>query len=723
MRFAPPYLLRFQMPMKTKLLSIVLAGVLAALNIAQAALAPLPQESQAAHLSAEILSRYHYRHVALDGGLSAQIFDNYLKMLDGEKLFFLQADIDRYADARTRLGEAIGHEDLSIPFAIFNLYQQRARERIAYARSLLKQGFDFKAKESYQLSRKDAPWAKSVGELNDLWRKRVKNEWLRLKLAGKDEKSIVATLDKRYQNALNGQSKLKSEDAFQTFMNAYATAMDPHTDYFGVRASEEFDISMRLSLMGIGAVLTEKDEYTTIRELLAGGPAALSGKLKPGDRIVGVAQGDGAMVDILGWRLDDAVALIRGQEDTVVSLDILPAEAGTDGKHRVISLVRKKISLDKMAASKSIIEVKDGSPNDGAAPRRIGVITLPEFYEDFAARRRGDKDFRSASRDVARLLEELKKERVDGVLVDLRNNGGGSLIEAIELTGLFIDQGPVVQQRDSEGNVSIERDTNPGLAWDGPLGVLINRGSASASEIFAAAIQDYGRGVVIGEPSFGKGTVQTVANLDEIAKNDRPKFGELKMTVAQFFRVNGGTTQLRGVTPDIGLPATTDASEFGESSYDNALPWTQIKPADYTRAGDLAGIVPLLNASHEKRINHDADFRYLQEDLAEVEKLRRKNLISLNEAERRKEREVQEARERSREATQNASDRAAAKALSQATRDDGMLASERNLSAQLAIEKQSKGAKDIFLTEAAHVISDEVGLLNARQASAPVRLH
>jgi len=697
--------------MKNKLLSILLAFTLAALNTAQAAapqLVPLEQEAQAAHISAEILSRHHYRHVALDGELSAQVFDNYLKMLDGEKVFLLQADIDRYADARTKLGDAILHEDMSIPFAMFNLYQQRISERIAYARSLLTKGFDFKAKESYPLSRKDAPWAKTVDELNDLWRKRVKNEWLRLKLAGKDDKSIIATLDKRYQSALNSQSKIKSEDAFQSFMNAYATTMDPHTNYFGVRASEEFDISMRLSLFGIGAVLTEKDEYTVIRELVAGAPAALSGKLKPGDRILGVAQGDGAMVDILGSRLDDAVALIRGPEDTVVTLDILPAEAGADGKHRIISLVRKKVSLDKLAASKSIIEVKDG-----AVTRRIGVITLPEFYQDFAARRRGDKDFRSASRDVARLLEELKKEQVDGVLVDLRNNGGGALVEAVQLTGLFIDQGPVVQQRDSEGDVHVEGDTSPGVAWDGPLGVLINRGSASASEIFAAAIQDYGRGVVIGETSFGKGTVQTVLNLDQIAKNDKPTLGELKITIAQFFRINGGTTQLRGVTPDIALPTMTDASEFGESSYGNALPWTRIAAADYIRAGDLSGIVPLLDASHEKRIKRDRDFRYLQEDIAEIEKLRRNNAISLNEAERRQDREAREAREKAREATQNASDRAGSKALSQAQQDDGLLSSERNLSTQLAIEQGSKNAKDILLTEAAHVLSDEVGLLKA----------
>ncbi len=697
--------------MKNKLLWILLAFALAALNTTQAApqLMPLEQQSQAALLSAKVLSRYHYKHIALDDSLSSQIFDNYLKELDGEKVFFLQADIDHFAYARTKLDDAILDKDLSTPFAIFNLYQQRIAERFTYARSLLKKGFDFKIKESYQYTRKNAPWPKSEVELNDLWRKRVKNDWLRLELAGKDNKSIVDTLGKRYDNTLNSLSKVKSEDVFQDFMNAYAMAIDPHTNYFGVRASEEFDISMRLSLVGIGASLYDKDEYTTIKELLAGGPATLSRKLKAGDRIVGVGQGqNGPITEIMGWRIDDAVALIRGAEDSVVRLDVLPAEAGTDGKHKLISLVRKKITLDKQAAKKSIIEVKDGG-----VTRHIGVISLPEFYQDFAAHQKGDKDFKSATRDVSRLLDELKKDKVDGVLVDLRNNGGGSLDEAIELTGLFVGKGPVVQQRDSEGNITVDSDTSAGLAWNGPLGVLINRASASASEIFAAAIQDYGRGVVIGEPSFGKGTVQTVADLDQIAKHDKPEFGEIKMTIAQFFRINGGTTQLRGVTPDINLPSMTDAEEFGESSFDNALPWSQIKAADYTPSGDLTSILPILIANHDKRVSHDKDFKYLQEDIAEFNKLRQKNLISLNEADRRKEREAQESREKSREKNRgnNESDKATAEARSRALQDDGMLSSERNLSADLAIENANKNAKDILLNEAAHVLSDEAGLL------------
>lgn len=678
-------------------------------------LMPLPEQSKVAHLAAEILIQHHYKQVPLDDETSSLIFDNYLKALDGEKVYFLKADIERFASARVKLDDAILNEDLSIPFDIFNLYQQRIAERLVFARSLLKKGFDFQRRESYRYERKNEPWVQSSAELNDLWRKRVKNDWLRLKLTGKDAKSIADTLNKRYEQVLKSLSKVKSEDVFQIFMNAYAMTIDPHTNYFGIRASEDFDISMRLSLFGIGAVLQTRDEYTTIREILAGSPAALSGKLKAGDRIVGVGQGrNGSIVDVMGWRLDDAVALIRGKENSVVQLDVLPAEAGPDDKHQIISIVRKKISLDKQAAKKSILEVKDGS-----ATRHIGVISLPGFYQDFAAHQRGDKNYKSATRDVSILLAELKKDKVDSVLIDLRNNGGGSLEEAIELTGLFIDKGPVVQERDSKGNIMVSSDEDAGLAWDGPLGVLINRGSASASEIFAAAIQDYGRGVVIGEPSFGKGTVQTVVDLDRIAKNAKPKFGELKMTIAQFFRINGGTTQLRGVIPDINLPALTDAEEFGETSFNNALPWSQIKPAIYSYAGDLTAVVPKLMASHELRMSNDREFRYLREDLARVDDQRKKNYISLNESDRRKEREAQEARIKMREKgskadkVSTATEKKIVEARKVAMEDDGLQANERNLVADLAIEKARKDAKDIFLDEAVHILSDEVGLLKA----------
>jgi len=710
--------------MRQKLLWIVLALATAAQGATLAAGTPYPpelkpaqQEAQAAHLAAEVLARYHYKGVLLNDALSEKIFDQYLKSLDSEKVFFVQADIDRFSGVRTRLGDAILKEDLSVPFAIFNLYERRASERYGYARTLLTTGFDFQQDESYQYSREKEAWPKTEAEMRELWRKRVKNDWLRLRLSGKDDRSIIEVLEKRYDNFLKRIGRIKSADAFQAFMNAYTMAIEPHTNYMGPRAAAEFDISMKLSLVGIGAVLAEFDDYTTIRELVPGGPANLSGQLKIGDRIVGVAQGEsGVMTDILGWRLDDVVAQIRGAPDSVVVLDVLPADAGPDGKHKLVSIVRKTISLEQQAAKASVRSILDGK-----ATRRVGVISLPSFYEDFAARQKGIRDYKSATRDVARLLDGLKKEKVDSVLIDLRNNGGGSLVEAVELTGLFIDKGPVVQQRNASGEISVESDTRAGVAWDGPLGVLINRGSASASEIFAAAIQDYGRGLIIGEPSFGKGTVQTMVDLDRVAKNSKPQFGELKMTVAQFFRINGGTTQLRGVKPDILFPAVFDEENFGESSFDNALPWAQVKAADYVPAGDLKGVLPILSALHQARVKSDKDFQHLQEDIAESKLQRKKNLVSLNEAERRKERDAQEARFASRESRRDTGESAnddglgkeSAAVKGRALRDDGLQAGERNLANELAAEKVRKNAKDVLLNEAVHILSDEVGVLKA----------
>ncbi|RAX37447.1 carboxy terminal-processing peptidase [Rhizobium tropici] len=660
-------------------------------------LTPLPQQAQAAHLSAEFLTRFHYRPVPLDDALSSKVMNRFIKSLDPDRIIFLQADIDKFMAGSTKIDDAINQEDLNIPFSIFNTYEQRVVDRMSYARGLLKQKFDFSVQEDYPLVRDKQPWPQSEAESNDLWRKRVKNDWLRLKLAGKDDAAIRDTLDKRYENSLERAYKYKSDDVFQSFMDAYTTSVDPHTDYFGATASAEFDISMKLSLVGIGAVLQERDDYTTIRELVAGGPAQLSGKLAVGDRIIGVGQGEnGAIKEVVGTRLDEIVQMIRGAKGSVVRLDILPADAGPDGKHHVISLVRDKISLDKQAAKKTILSVKDGD-----ATRKIGVITLPAFYEDFEARRKGDKDYRSASRDVAKLLDELKQDKVEGVLIDLRNNGGGSLAEAIDLTGLFVGKGPVVQQRNADGQVEVENDDLSTPAWTGPVGVLINRGSASASEIFAAAIQDYGRGVIVGEPSFGKGTVQTVVNLDQVAHNAKPKFGELKLTVAQFFRVDGGTTQLRGVTPDISLPGLSDPKSFGESSYDNALPWTQVKPAKYTPAGNIKALLPQLQSRHDERVQNDKDFQRFVEDIAVLKAQRDRQVISLNETERRNEMAAQANRLKSRDQINDGVDTG---------EDDGLQANERSLSADIAIEKARKNAKDVLLNEAAAILADEADL-------------
>ncbi|MGO4197706.1 carboxy terminal-processing peptidase [Rhizobium sp. YAF28] len=660
-------------------------------------LAPLKQQAQAAQLSAQLLTRYSYRPIALDDALSARIMDQFIKSLDPDHVLFLQADIDRFMSDRSEIDDAIEQKDLKIPFAIFNAYEQRIVDRMNYARNLLKQDFDFSVQENYSVLRDKEPWPQSEAESNELWRKRVKSDWLPLKLAGKTDAAIRETLDKRYANALERAYQYKSDDVFQLFMDAYATSIDPHTDYFGANASADFNISMKLSLFGIGAVLQERDDYTTIRELVPGGPAQLSGKLSVGDRITGVGQGkDGAIKEVVGTRLDEVVQLIRGKKGSVVRLDILPADAGADGAHRVVSLVRDKISLDKQAARKTVLSV-----NVGDVTRKIGVITLPTFYEDFEARHKGDKDYKSASRDVAKLLDELKQEKVDSVLIDVRNNGGGSLDEAIDLTGLFIGNGPVVQQRGSDGKVEVRSAEFAAPVWTGPMGVLINRGSASASEIFAAAIQDYGRGVIVGEPSFGKGTVQTVVDLDQMVRNSKPEFGELKVTIAQFFRVNGGTTQLRGVTPDISLPGLSDPTSFGETSYDNALPWAQIKPANYTPADTVTKLLPTLQSRHDGRVASDPDFQGLVKDIADLKAQREKGIISLNEAERRKEATARENRRKSRAELGDGEDPGG---------DDGLESNERSLSADIAIENARKKAKDVLLNEAAAILADEADL-------------
>jgi len=711
-----------------------------------------PSEAEAAVWATRFLTRFHYKPTPLDDAMSQQIFKRYLDSLDGDKLFFTQADLDKFAGYKDKLDDAIYDQDLSAPYAIFNIYEQRVGERVAYARTLLAKGFDFSVDESYQYDREKVAWAKDDAEVDDLWRKRIKNDWLRLKLAGKADKDIRETLDKRYASYLDRVHQLNSEDVFQTFMNAYASSIEPHTNYLGPRASENFDIAMKLSLEGIGAVLQRDDDYTAIREIVPGGPAALSGKIKVGDRIVGVGQGDhGAITDVVGWRLDDVVEKIRGTKDTTVRLEILPADAGTDGKHEMLALVRKKVSIEEQAAKKSIIEVKEGTHT-----RKVGVILLPTFYQDFDARRRGDKDYKSATRDVEKLLGELKQEKVDGVIVDLRNNGGGSLAEATDLTGLFIDKGPVVQVKNAGGQIEAEEDTTAGMAWDGPMAVLVNRASASASEIFAAAIQDYGRGVIVGEPTFGKGTVQNLVDLDDVAHNEKPTFGEVKMTIAQFFRINGGSTQLRGVTPDISFPLTVDSKDFGESSYDNALPWTSIAPANYKPVADLKPVVPMLVERHNERSGKNVEWQNFEADLADMRKLRDEKTVSLNEQARRKERDEQEAKRKARDevaghATPDADpvakanqkiqddskDRgsgkpgdadakkavasvdAAKKAGDSATdkdnavaQDDGLQPDERDISSDLKREKEAKSKRDIVLDEAAHILADEVGLIH-----------
>ncbi|NGZ85090.1 carboxy terminal-processing peptidase [Duganella aceris] len=664
-------------------------------------LSPDASASAAAVWSTRILSRYHYRPMALDAAMSEKIMRRYFDALDPERLLFSQADVDLYLKSSPTLGEATSHGDLAVPFALYALYQQRFEARMDYARSMLKTDLDFSVDESVQLNREKEAWPDGEEGLHELWRKWVKNDWLRLRLAGKNDKAIRDTLLKRYDNYVTRIHKMDSEDVVQIFIDAYAVSVEPHTNYLGPRVAEAFDFNMRLSLEGIGCTLQTREDYTVIRNIVPGSPAARSGKLHIGDRIVGVGQGtSGPIAEIIGWRINDVVELVRGKKNSTVRLEVLPAQAGQDGKHILVPLVRNTISMAEQSAKKSIVE-----SGEGAGKRRIGIISLPAFYQDFQARHNGDKNFKSASRDVAVLLAELKTAKVDSILMDLRNNGGGSLDEAVDLTGLFIDKGPVVQQRNADGSINVSSDTKPGMAWDGPMGVLINRGSASASEIFAAAIQDYGRGLILGTTSFGKGTVQTVIGLDRFGQGQKPRMGEVKMTIAQFFRVNGGTTQLKGVVPDIRLLPLADDETFGESSYDNALPWTTLKPLPFVPAGDLTPVVMTLDRQHLARTASDKAYRYLEEDLALQGKLRKANVISLNETVRRRERDEQVARLRSREKMAGEKYRT----------DDGLQGDERSLFVELAAEAAAKKTKDIVLNEAVHVLADEAALMVAQQ--------
>ena len=655
-------------------------------------------------------SRYAYRPRALDDALSQEVHTRYLEALDPGKMFFTAQDVAAFDGYRTRLDDAIKAGDLAPAWTMFARFRQRAEERIAHARGLLKGGFDFSGQDSFAFDREDAPWAADTAALNALWKQSVKNDWLRLKLAGKQPDEIRKTLDKRYANVLDGIAQLKGEDVFQSFLNAYAGAIDPHTDYLTPRSAQNFNMTISNSLEGIGAVLQRQDEVVVVREVVPGGPAAKTGRLKPGDRVVAVGQGaSGEMKDVVGWRVDDVVQLIRGAADSKVRLDVVPAEAPLDSKPERLVITRARVRLEDARAKAETITLPAQA---GAPARRIGVIKLPGFYQDFEARRRQEGDYASATRDVARMLAEFRAQKMDGVVLDLRNNGGGSLSEAVELTGLFIDQGPVVQVRESGGRVSVDGDRTPGVAWDGPLAVLVNRGSASASEIVAGAVQDYGRGLVIGETTFGKGTVQTMQDLDRWPANEEPRFGQVKMTIAQFFLPGGSSTQNKGVVPDVRFPASVDASEYGESTYDNALPWTRIAAVPHTRYGNFGALVGKLEARHAARVAGDVEFQWWMEDVKTFREEREKKTVSLNEAERRAERDRFDAQRKQR-AEERKRLGIALDPLLEGRSDDGLQADERNVAEDVARAEAARKVTDPLLRESAHILGDAIGLLGA----------
>ena len=628
------------------LLLAVNAGAWAnAPSVALEDLKPQPEHRRATRLITHVISNYHYKNVPLDDALSKKILTRYIDALDPARSYFTQADITEFDQHETRVDDYLRSSSLNPLFDMFVRFRQRLGERVDYAVKELDTQFDFTVDESFDFDRKKAAWPQDKAELDELWRKRVKNDILSLKLAGKPLKEINDTLKNRYSGLVRRTAQLNSEDVFQTLINAYTTAIDPHTSYFSPRTSENFKIRMSLSLEGIGAVLQSDNELTVVREVVTGGPAELSGKLHADDRIVGIGQDDkGAFVDVIGWRLDDVVDLIRGPKNSMVRLQVLPKGTALGGPTTTVTITRNTIQLDEQAAKGSVLEVKR---DQGVA--KIGVITLPTFYMDFEARSAGDENYRSTTRDVRKIIDELTAKRIEGLVIDLRANGGGSLSEATELTGLFIGPGPVVQVRDSQGRVQIERSTEASVDYKGPLIVLVDRNSASASEIFAGAIQDYHRGMIVGEPTFGKGTVQNLVDLNRFDQSMNGKLGQLKATIAQFFRVSGSSTQYQGVVPDIAFPTVLSDDDHGERSLDNALPWASIEPARFTAVAFSEDRVGAVRGIHEKRIAGDTAFQALLATERAVNEAQRQHTLSLREDQRRTEHDKAKAEQRARE--------------------------------------------------------------------------
>ncbi len=573
----------------------------------------------------ELLKRHHYSKPPLNDARSVIIYDSYIKLLDPARSYFTAADIAEFDKWKTQFDDFLKSGNLDPGFIIYKRYLDRVKQRLDFALAELNKGvdkIDFTAKETLLIDRKDAPWMKSQAELDDLWRKRVKDEVLRQKIAGKEPKQIQETLTKRYKNQLARLDQTRAEDIFQAYINTFAQSYDPHTNYLSPDNAENFDINMSLSLEGIGAVLQSDNDQVKIVRLVPAGPAAKTKQVAPADKIIGVAQGNKEMVDVVGWRLDEVVKLIRGPKGSVVRLEIIPASnAPSDQTSKIVSITREAVKLEEQAAKKSVLKLKQ----DGR-DYKLGIIEIPAFYLDFKAYRAGDPEYKSTTRDVKKLLTELQKEKVDGVVIDLRNNGGGSLQEATELTSLFIDKGPTVLVRNSDGRVDVLEDENPGAFYKGPLALLVNRLSASASEIFAGAMQDYHRALIIGGQTFGKGTVQTIQPLNH---------GELKLTLAKFYRVSGQSTQHQGVLPDIDYPSIIDTKEIGESALPEAMPWDTIRPVVKPAADPFKPYLSQLKAQHEARSAKDAEFTYIRDRLALAQKLMNEKTVSLNEQERR----------------------------------------------------------------------------------------
>ncbi|MGK0372904.1 MAG: carboxyl-terminal processing protease [Glaciecola sp.] len=587
------------------------------------------QHAKSVRRISDLFVRAHYKKVKIDDVLSGQIFLRYLDLLDSSKHFFLANDIDVFSKYYNKFDEAIKLGDLSLAYDIYQSNLERRQERYKFALTLLSNEFDFESKEDkFYYDREDAAWANSKTELNELWRQRVKYDALNLQLADKTPDEAKEILKKRYKRAIRRLTQTNSEDVFQTLMNAFARSIEAHTSYLSPRRTERFQMDMNLSLEGIGAVLRSEEDHTVIMSLVAGGPADKTGQIKPQDKIIGVAQEDeDAFIDIVGWRLDEVVDLIKGPKGSVVKLQL--QKGGTDTKKITeIVITRDKVKLEERQAKAEVFVAPDG-PN---ACKKLGVIEIKTFYHKLHA-------------DVIKLIRDLEKEQVEGIIVDLRGNGGGSLPEAIALSGLFIDRGPVVQIRYESGRVDIEKNRDGIVYYDGPLTVMVDRFSASASEIFAAAMQDFGRGVIIGEQTFGKGTVQQHRSLERAFDMFDKPIGAVQFTTGKFYRINGGSTQHLGVKPDILYPSAIDPAKWGESNEETALPWDSIDRASYEVLADNTAIIETLKVKHIERTKTDPEFQYIFSDIDEYNENKDKKFISLVASERVAEKKENETKQ------------------------------------------------------------------------------
>ena len=599
---------------------------------------PEQRHENIGELITQFVEKQHYNSIAVDDELSSRVLDLFLESLDRNRVYLLEGDVEFFETYRYQLDDMVRSRPLDPVFEMYEVYQTRVRERLEFALEQLQEEPDFLVEETYQFDRTEEPWAKSSAELDEIWRKRVKNDALNLVLEGESWDKAQEVLIKRYQGYLRRLDQVNSDDVFERFMNAFAHTLDPHSSYLSPRNSEEYRIQMSLSYFGIGASLQTEDDFVKIAGIIPGGPAAIDGRLKPEDRITGVAQGvEGEVVDVIGWRLDDVVELIRGPADSVVRLEIIPANSLPGSPKRYIDLTRDQVKLEEQAAKSEVISV----PRDGRE-WRIGVIDVPSFYRDYQALSGGDKDFTSTTKDVKRLIADLEEEGIDGLIIDLRGNGGGHLTEATALSGLFIDNGPIVQLRNGTGRISRLDDPDPvaRVAYTGPLAVLVDRYSASASEIFAAAIQDYERGVIIGQQTFGKGTVQNLYALDQYMRREDDKgFGQLTLTIGKYYRVTGESTQHRGVNPDIELPSHINAELIGESVRDSALPWDTIATTRFRAGEPLDGTIESLAGSYQQRAKDDPNYRYQVDMIRAAEEMTSRKSLSLNIEARREERE------------------------------------------------------------------------------------